>query len=84
MAARHAADRPTEVGFLYADGHVRVYQGTRKVQKTHVARLRFPAPATVETWVNDAAGQPVFVVAAEPSASLASELRRLSTSPSTP
>jgi hypothetical protein len=77
MAARHAAERPTELGYLYADGHVRVYQGTRKVQKTHVARLRFPAPATVETWVNDAAGQPVFVVPAEPSASLASELRRL-------
>lgn len=77
MAARHAANHPTELGFLYADGHVRVYQGTRRVQKTHVARLRFPAPATLETWINDAAGAPVFVVLAEPSASLASELRRL-------
>jgi prepilin-type processing-associated H-X9-DG protein len=77
MARNHAENQPTDVGFLYADGHVRVYQGTRRVQKTQVARLRFPAPATVETWVNDAAGQPVFVVAAEPSASLAAELRRL-------
>jgi hypothetical protein len=39
--------------------------------------LKFPAPATVETWVSDAAGDPVLVVMAEPGASLAMELRRL-------
>jgi hypothetical protein len=39
--------------------------------------LRFPAPATVETWVSDAAGDPVLVVMADPGASLAMELRRL-------
>jgi hypothetical protein len=33
------------------DAHARVYYGTRDVQKTHVARLKFPAPATMETWV---------------------------------
>jgi len=42
-----------------------------------VPRLKFPAPATVETWVADAAGDPLLVVLAEPGASLASELRRL-------
>jgi transposase-like protein len=62
---------------LYVDGHVRAYQGTRKVAKTHLARLRFPAPATLETWVSDAHGDPVLVVMAEPGASLAGELRRL-------
>jgi transposase len=62
---------------LYVDGHVRAYQGTRKIAKTHAARLKFPAPATVETWVSDAHGDPVLVVMAEPAASLASELRRL-------
>ena len=77
LARHHAATRPQTVGFLYVDGHTRVYTGTRVVQKTHVARLKFPAPATVETWVADAAGDPVFVVMAEPSASLASELLRL-------
>jgi hypothetical protein len=35
------------------------------------------APATVETWVSDAAGDPVLVVMAAPGASLAMELRRL-------
>ena len=47
------------------------------VQKTHVARLKFPAPATMETWVTDQDGDPVFMVVAEPSDSLAGELRRL-------
>ena len=67
-----------EVGLvLYVDGHVRAYTGTKKIAKTHSARLRFPAPATVETWVSDAAGDPVLVVMAEPGTSLAGELRAL-------
>ena len=47
------------------------------MQKTHVARLKFPAPATMETWVTDSGGDPVFMIVAEPSDSLAGELRRL-------
>jgi len=62
---------------FYVDGHVRAYQGEHKVAKTHLSRLKFPAPATVETWVSDAAEDPVLVVTAEPGASLAMELRRL-------
>ena len=77
LARRHAAARPEALGFLHVDGHARVYHGTRTVQKTHIARLKFPAPATVETWVTDAGGDPVFMVVAEPSESLAGELRRL-------
>ena len=77
LARRHAAARPDTLGFLYIDGHARVYYGTRTVQKTHVARLKFPAPATMETWVTGQDGDPVFMVVAEPSDSLAGELRRL-------
>ena len=77
LARRHAAARPDALGFLHVDGHARVYYGTRAVQKTHVARLKFPAPATMETWVTDQDGDPVFMVIAEPSDSLAGELRRL-------
>jgi hypothetical protein len=62
---------------LYVDGHVRAYQGSRKIGKAHSTRLKFPAPATLETWVSDANGDPVLVVMAEPGASLAMELRRL-------
>lgn len=80
--AREHLDRarqsdPDLAAVLYVDGHVRAYHGRRKIAKTHLSRLRFPAPATVETWVSDAAGDPVLVVMADPGASLASELRRL-------
>ena len=77
QAVRHATDRPEAMSVLYVDGHVRTYHGTRKLQKTHVPRLRFPAPATVETWIVDAQGAPVWVVMAQPGASLAAEIRRL-------
>jgi transposase-like protein len=77
LARRHAAARPGALGFLYVDEHARAYYGTRTVQKTHIARLKFPAPATEETWVADRDGEPVFMVVAEPSESLAGELRRL-------
>jgi hypothetical protein len=77
MARRHVQARPEQAAVCYVDGHVRAYQGTRRIAKTHVPRLKFPAPATVETWVSDAAGDPLLVVMAEPAASLAGELRRL-------
>ena len=77
LARHHAATRPQALGFLYVDGHARVYHGTRSVQKMHVARLKFPGPATEETWVTDMHGDPVFMVVAEPSQSLAGELRAL-------
>ncbi len=77
MARRHVQASPEQAAVLYVDGHVRAYQGTRRIAKTHVPRLKFPAPATVETWVADAAGDPLLVVMAQPAASLAAELRRL-------
>jgi transposase len=77
LGRRHAGTRPQALGFLYVDGHARACYGTRTVQKMHIARLKFPAPATEETWVTDQDGEPVFMVVAEPSDSLAGELRRL-------
>jgi len=77
LARRHAAACPQALGFLHVDGHARAYYGTRTVQKMHIARLKFPAPATGETWVTSQHGDPVFMVVAEPSDSLAGELRRL-------
>ena len=77
MARRHVQACPEQAAVCYIVGLVRAYQGTRRIAKTHVPRLKFPAPATVETWVSDAAGDPLLVVLAEPGASLAGELRRL-------
>ena len=77
LGAHHAAARPDAVGFLYLDGHVRVYTGTRALPKTHIARMRIAGPATEETWVGDGDGDPVMVITAAPSQSLAAELARL-------
>src|ERR1035437_7489423 len=77
LGRRHAGARPDAVGFLYLDGHVRVYAGTRELPKTHIARMRIAGPATEETWVGDADGDPVMVITAAPSKSLAAELARL-------
>ena len=77
LAAAHAAARPDAIGYLMIDGHMRAYFGTRDLQKTHVARLHMAARATAETWVADADGQPVMVITAVPSSSLAAEIKRL-------
>ena len=73
----HAATRPDDLGFLYIDGHARVYFGTRDVQKMHLARMKHPGPGTEETWVTGQSGDPVLVVMAEPSASLAAQVKDL-------
>src|SRR5271157_879723 len=77
IARHHADTRPDTLGFLYIDGHTRAYFGERDVQKMHVARLKFPGPATEETWVTDGAGDPLLVVMAEPSSSLAAQIKNL-------
>jgi transposase-like protein len=77
LAARHAQADPEALGYLYIDGHVRVYTGEKDLQKAHVTRTRIAAPATLETWVNDQRGDPVLVVTAELSASLVAEIRCL-------
>ena len=77
LGRHHTLARPDAVGFLYLDGHVRVYSGTRQLPKTHIARMRIAGPATEETWVGDGEGDPVMVITAAPSQSLAAELRRL-------
>ena len=77
LARRHVDTHPEAVGFLYIDGHVRAYHGTRRIPKAHVARMRISMPATLETWVADANGDPIFAVIAPPSASTAAEVRRL-------
>ncbi len=77
LARHHAAARPDTLGFCYTDGHTRVYFGKRDVQKMHVARLKFPGPGTEETWVTGSAGDPLLVVMAQPSSSLASQIRDL-------
>jgi hypothetical protein len=58
------------LGFLYVDGHVRVYHGQHPLPKAHVARMRLSMPASTDYWVNDRGGDLLFVVTAEANAGL--------------
>ncbi|MBM3956817.1 MAG: helix-turn-helix domain-containing protein [Gemmatimonadetes bacterium] len=62
------------VGFLYVDGHVRVYHGKRPIPKAHVTRMRISMPAITDYWVNDATGDPLMVITAEANAGLVKTL----------
>jgi transposase len=70
LAQRRVAQRGAALGFLYVDGHVRVYHGQYRLPKAHVAQMRLSMPATSDYWVNDTAGDPLFVVTAEANAGL--------------
>jgi hypothetical protein len=72
------------LGFLYVDGHVRVYHGKHDLPKAHVARMRIALPATSDYWVNDKKGDPLFVLTAPANAgmvkmlpSVLAEIRKL-------
>ena len=69
-AQRRVREHGRALGFLYVDGHVRVYHGTRTIPKAHVAQLRLSVPATTDYWVNDTRGDPLFVITAEANAAL--------------
>jgi hypothetical protein len=64
------ARRGKDLGFLYVDGHVRVYHGKHRLPKAHVARMRISMPATSDYWVNDQIGEPLFVLTAEANAGM--------------
>jgi prepilin-type processing-associated H-X9-DG protein len=65
------------MGFLYVDGHVRAYHGKRDIPKTHVARMRLAMPATTDYWINDQAGDPLFVVTAVANAGMTKMLPKV-------
>ena len=54
---------PEEAGYLYVDGHVRVYHGEiATLPRRFVSRERLCLRGTTDYWVNDALGRPFFVV----------------------
>jgi prepilin-type processing-associated H-X9-DG protein len=77
LAKRRVARHGKALGFLYIDGHVRVYHGRRRIPKAHVTRMRLSLPATTDYWVNDQGGDPLFVVTAEVNAGVVSMLPKL-------
>jgi len=54
---------PQEAGYLYVDGHVRVYHGSGSLlPRRYVSRERLCLRGTTDYWINDALGRPFFVV----------------------
>ena len=70
LARLRVEARGDTLGFLYVDGHVRVYHGKHRLPKTHVARAHFTLPATSDYWLNDQRGDPLFMVTAKANAGL--------------
>ena len=63
LSKRWMQDDPTEAGYLYVDGHVRVYDGElANLPKRFVSRERLCLRGTTDYWINDAIGRPFFVV----------------------
>src|SRR5271166_6315907 len=64
------AQQADRVAFLYLDGHVREYTGQEPLSKAKKAQRAVATPATTDTWVHDAQGEPLLVVTSEMNASL--------------
>lgn len=63
-------------GLLYVDGRVRVYHGKKtKLPKRYVSREKLCLRGMSDYWVNDAIGQPYFVVSSAHNKGLLSVLR---------
>jgi hypothetical protein len=59
-------DKQDDTGFLYVDGHVRIYYGYKaNLPSKYISRQKLCLSATSEFWVNDAMGMPVMMVMGE-------------------
>jgi hypothetical protein len=66
---------PEEAGYLYVDGHVRVYHGGKaNLPRRYVSRERLCLRGTTDYWVNDAIGRPFFVISKAVTEGLADSL----------
>jgi hypothetical protein len=74
VAQRRLAGREDAIGWMYVDGHVRVYSGKERLPKAHVTRMRISLPAMQDMWVHDGDGCPVLFVTQEAHPSLATAL----------
>jgi transposase len=84
LAQRRVATHGHALGFLYIDGHVRLYYGKHRIPKTHAARINAVASGTTDYWVNDEQGDPLLVITARANAAtttmlpvLLDEIRKL-------
>lgn len=67
---------PDLSGYLYVDGHVRVYHGKQtKLPRRYVSRERLCLRGMTDYWVNEVWGQPFFVVTTALTSGLLSMLK---------
>ncbi|MBU0570516.1 MAG: hypothetical protein KKC50_00500 [Candidatus Omnitrophica bacterium] len=63
-------------GLLYVDGHVRVYHGKKtKLPKRYVSREKLCLRGMTDYWLNNALGQPYFVISTALNSGMLSVLR---------
>lgn len=74
LGTRLGQNASEALGFLYVDGHVRPYYGKRRIAKSYVTQRRLAMPAVNDFWVNDAHGEPLFVVTGELTSALTGQL----------
>lgn len=77
LGSRWLQEREDELGILYVDGHVRVYNGKNKLPKAFVTQRNLCSPGTTDFWVNDVDGDPIFVVTGEANPALTQVLPNL-------
>jgi prepilin-type processing-associated H-X9-DG protein len=77
LAERRVSTHGAAMGFLYFDGHVRVYHGQHEIPKAHVTQRNLCMPATTDYWINDQNGDPLLVLTAEANAGLVKMLPSL-------
>lgn len=70
-------ENPELAGTLYVDGHVRVYHGKQtNLPKRYVSREKLCLNGVTDYWINDALGQPFFVITQTVNVGLLSVLRK--------
>ncbi len=75
LLARHWLDVGlVNASYLYVDGHVKVYAGSRLVPEVWDSHRRMPLPGIVQYFVNDLRGCPLLVVTEEVRGNLAKSL----------
>jgi len=62
MSALWLEQYPESSGFLYVDGHIKLYGGKTDLPRRFVSRMRLCLRGISNYWVNDAIGQPFFMV----------------------
>jgi len=76
LSRRWMEEAGEEVGFLYIDGHIKVYGGKEKLPRRYVSRQRLCLRGISNYWVNDALGSPYFVIERQIDDGLLQTLRR--------